>query len=88
MRMAEAMPPDHARAGITTAQLVEAELRIDEALRIWHPRSLFSITRGTIEVAAGRSEDARQYLADALSIDAGWPATGAADARTILVSLD
>lgn len=68
-------------------RLAEAERRITEALRIGTRDPWLLYHAGVIAQAAGRTEDARRYLADALEIDAGWSATGAADARRILSAL-
>ena len=68
-------------------RLDEAEQRITEALRIGTRDPWMLYHAGVIAQAASRTQDARRYLADALEIDAGWSATGAAHARQILSEL-
>lgn len=68
-------------------RLEEAEQRITEALRIGTRDPWMLYHAGVIANAAGRTADARRYLTDALSVDAGWSATGSADARRILLAL-
>ena len=58
-----------------------------EALRIGTRDPWMRYHAGVIAHAAGRTGDARRYLTEALAIDAGWSATGAADARRILAAL-
>jgi tetratricopeptide (TPR) repeat protein len=70
-----------------TGRLDEAEQRIQEALRIGTRDPLMLYHAGAIAGSAGRDGEAVRYLTDALSIDAGWSATGAADARRILSTL-
>ena len=68
-------------------RLDDAERRMTEALRIGTRDPWLLYHAGVIANAAGRMDDARRYLVDALATDAGWSATGAADAQRILSEL-
>lgn len=65
----------------------EAGQRSEEALRIGTRDPLMRYHAGAIAAASGRNDEARGFLTEALAIDAGWSATGAADARKILSTL-
>ena len=65
----------------------EAERRAREALRLGSRDPLFRYHAGAIEAAAGKRGAARRDLRLALDTDAGFSATGAAEARRILATL-
>jgi tetratricopeptide (TPR) repeat protein len=65
----------------------DAKRRSDEALRLGSRDPLLRYHAGAIAAALGRTADARHDLGLALSTDAGFSATGAADARRILAAL-
>ena len=65
----------------------EAKRYADEALRLGSRDPLFRYHAGAIAAALGDSKVARRDLELALATDAGFSATGAAEARRILASL-
>lgn len=65
----------------------EARERADEALRLGTRDPLLLFHRGAILAALGDAPAARRDLVLALEIDAGFSATGAAEARRILAGL-
>ncbi len=66
----------------------EAMKRSDEALRLGSRDPLLRYHAGAIAAALGHVADARRDLELALSTDAGFSATGAAEVRRILATLD
>ena len=68
--------------------LDEATRYSAEALRLGSKDPLFLYHAGAIAAAAGDASSARDLLTEALKIDAGFSATGAADARSILGNLE
>ena len=65
----------------------EASDRSREALRLGSRDPLIRYHAGAIEAALGNADAARRHLELALDTDAGFSATGAADARRILAAL-
>ena len=65
----------------------EAKRYADEALRLGSREPLFRYHAGAIAAALGDHKVARRDLELALATDAGFSATGAAEARRILASL-
>ncbi len=65
----------------------EARQRSDEALRLGSRDPILRYHSGAIAAALGDGKRARRDLVLALSTDAGFSATGAAEARRILASL-
>jgi len=65
----------------------EAKRRSDEALRLGSREPLLLYHAGAISAALGAVRDARRDLSLALSVDPGFSATGAAEARRILATL-
>ncbi len=70
-----------------SGQLDEAARYSAEALRLGSKDPLFLYHAGAIAAARGEASSARALLTEALKIDAGFSATGAADARSILDTL-
>ncbi len=68
--------------------LDEATRYSAEALRLGSKDPLFLYHAGAIAAASGDASSARDLLTEALKIDAGFSATGAADARSILENLE
>jgi Flp pilus assembly protein TadD len=65
----------------------EAKRRSDEALRIGSVDPILRYHAGAIAAALGETAEARRDLTMALATDAGFSATGAAEARRILATL-
>jgi len=65
----------------------EAAAFATEALRLGSRDPLLLFHAGAIDAALGRDAQAREHLAAALTIDPGFSATGAAEARDILADL-
>jgi tetratricopeptide (TPR) repeat protein len=65
----------------------EAKRRSDEALRIGSVDPILRYHAGAIAAALGETAEARRDLTMALATDAGFSATGAAEARRILAKL-
>ena len=66
----------------------QAARRSAEALRLGSRDPLLHFHRGAIAASLGDEAEARRQLREALRIDAGFSATGAAEARLLLDSLD
>ncbi len=66
----------------------EARTHANEALRLGSRDPLFRYHAGAIEAALGDTTTARRDLEMALATDPGFSATGAAEARRILATLD
>ena len=68
--------------------LEEAARYSAEGLRLGSKDPIFLYHAGAIAAKRGEAGSARAFLTEALKIDAGFSATGAADARSILDGLD
>jgi tetratricopeptide (TPR) repeat protein len=66
----------------------EAKAHSDEAVRLGSIDPVLRYHAGAIEASLGDRKDARHDLALALATDPGFSATGAAEARWLLASLD
>lgn len=75
-------------AHFKTGQYDEAARYSAEALRLGSKDPWFLYHAGAIAAARGETSAARAYLTEALDIDAGFSATGAADARSLLDQLE
>ncbi len=71
-------------ANFKAGQFDEAARYSAEALRLGSKDPWFLYHAGAIAAARGDAAAARAYLSEALDIDAGFSATGAADARSLL----
>jgi tetratricopeptide (TPR) repeat protein len=74
-------------ARFRTGDLPGARKASDEALRLDTPDPLLRYHAGAIAAAQGDASRARDELSDALQLDPGFSATGAADARHLLEAL-
>jgi tetratricopeptide (TPR) repeat protein len=74
-------------ARFRTGDLHGARKASDEALRLGTPDPLLRYHAGAIAAALGDAPRAREQLTEALRLDPGFSATGAADARRLLDEL-
>jgi tetratricopeptide (TPR) repeat protein len=70
-----------------TGDLQGAKQASEEALRLGTPDPLLRYHAGAIAAALGEGHEARERLEEALRLDPGFSATGAADARRLLDEL-